>query len=206
MKLLGIALASMVSVTLLSLARPADAALSSSLTGHTLTAPLTVYGDVSVIDSAGKTNNLLQIIEQQQTLLQQQAALLQTVNTKLQQLSAQQCAMNSSFTQSLQSLPAQLLPASSITFQHVFTPASSYANGFTGATLRCPSGSFMLGCLVNCGNAVGTSQILVGDGNSRPVGCYALCETGNQVDQNIYITCISLPQQVDLRPAATGMC
>jgi hypothetical protein len=169
-----------------------------------VSAALTVYGNVTVVDAAGSTNDLLAVIKQQQLLLQKQTVQMQTMSTQIERYAQQLCNQNSSMSRTLQSLPDQLQPI--VSTQHVFTPSSSYANGFTGTVLYCPSGSIMLGCLVNCGNAVGTSQVLASDSSGRPIGCSALCETGNRVDQNIWITCLAPPQPIQLQSAVEGAC
>ena len=56
--------------------QPVSGALSSGPSGHVLSSSLQVFGNVTLVDSAGTTKNLLDIIQRQEALLAQQSASL----------------------------------------------------------------------------------------------------------------------------------
>ena len=57
------------------------AALSSGPSGHTLSSSLQVFGNVTLVDSAGTVQNLLDIIQRQEALLTQQSALISSLQS-----------------------------------------------------------------------------------------------------------------------------
>jgi hypothetical protein len=73
-------------VALISLAAHtpmASAALTIGSAGHTLNAPLTVYGNVTIIDSSGRSSDLLQMVQQQAAQIQLLHVILATMQAQL---------------------------------------------------------------------------------------------------------------------------
>jgi hypothetical protein len=86
---------------------PTHAVLLSGPAGHTLTSSLSIHGDVNVIDSAGTSTNLLEIIQQQAAIIQQQQVAAQQQSTVLQQ----QAAILQQQTAAMQAMNATLFQA-----------------------------------------------------------------------------------------------